>query len=437
MLQKNKHKNGLQPIYDAPNAMDHMESSSWRMVDRMPSLPILARAEQLMGSAEYDPILLLALCMDNDILLNHTCYGERMLQLLEPMLSESPGNRELLLHEVRRSVECPRGYVCLELLRRVVGLTLEPKAETQPKKDKLLESFIQDAAKKNRRKMIYPSLLQVVYKSGARKHFLADRWMDALHVEMQDLVVRCRSKEDERWMAELCHDVLGLNWKKQIFSKKGMKAGSGPMQVCVCVAELLSNFGQMFDKFLLLQVIEFPNALQRTLKLYVDWDKKLSDVRTRTNFLQNGDQESVVQRRADVEAIRKLALGTPAAVMRLLKAMGCSSSMHRNGNDVRVIVKEGTRPLTQGEQDWKISFHFIFQIVVSSAQFRLLYHHMAELIRTKLENLAAALRMVDASDNDKQMGMETDAMRDPLHGALVGMDMHPRQNVFQVLPISL
>lgn len=183
-----------------------------------------------------------------------------------------------------------------------------------------------------------------------------------------------------------------------------------------------------------MQVIEFPNALQRTLKLYVDWDKKLSDVRTRTNFLQTGDQESVVQRRADVEAIRKLALGTPAAVMRLLKAMGCSSSssMHGEGNDVRVIVKEGTRPLTQGEQDWKISFHFIFQIVVSSAQFRLVYHHMAELIRTTLENLAAALRLVDTPDKDRQMQMETDAMRDPLHGALVGMDMHPRQNVFQV-----
>lgn len=211
----------------------------------MPS-PVLARAEQLMGPAEYDPILLLTLCMDDDILLNHTCYGWRMLQLLEPMLSESPGSRELLLHEARRSVECPRGYVCLELLRRVVGLTREPKAETQPKKDQLLESFVQDAAKKDRRKMIYPSLLQVVYKSGARKHFLADRWMDALHAEMQDLVVRCRSKEDEEWMAELCQGVLGLNWKKQIFSRKGMRAGSGPMQVCV--AE--SHASQIFEKCL-------------------------------------------------------------------------------------------------------------------------------------------------------------------------------------------
>lgn len=38
------------------------------------------------------------------------------------------------------------------------------------------------------------TLLQVVYKSNARKHFLADKWMDALHAEMQDLLMRCRCK---------------------------------------------------------------------------------------------------------------------------------------------------------------------------------------------------------------------------------------------------
>lgn len=90
-----------------------------------------------------------------------------------------------------------------------------------------------------------------------------------------------------------------------------------------------------------------------------------------------------------------------------------------------------------GEQDWKISFHFIFQIVVSSAQFRLLYHRMAELIRASLGDLAVALSLADVpAGKQQQQQMETAAMQDPLYGALVGMDMHPRQNVFQARHLS-
>ena len=36
------------------------------------------------------------------------------------------------------------------------------------------DRFIHEVVKKERRRMVCPSLLQVVYKSGARKHFLAD-----------------------------------------------------------------------------------------------------------------------------------------------------------------------------------------------------------------------------------------------------------------------
>lgn len=205
-------------------------------------------------------------------------------------------------------------------------------------------------------------------------------------------------------MEQLCKKVLGIsNWKKSLFSKKGMRLGSGPMQV-----------------------IEFPNALQRTLKLYVDWDKKLSDVRSRTLFLDEAEN-SMMQRRSDVERIRQLAMGTPSAVTRLLKKLGCSIT-GSSSSSIRVVVKEGTRPLSVSQEDWKISFHFIFQITVSSTQFRLVYHHMAELIRSSLDNLAAALGLADGQIG----GYETAAMKDPLFGALVGMDLHPRQNVYQV-----
>ena len=216
-------------------------------------------------------------------------------------------------------------------------------------------------------------------------------------------------------MEQLCKKVLGIsNWKKSLFSKKGMRLGSGP-----------------------LQVIEFPNALQRTLKLYVDWDKKLSDVRSRTLFLDESEN-SMMQRRSDVERIRQLAMGTPSAVTRLLKKLGCSITGSGSSSIIiRVVVKEGTRPLSVSQEDWKISFHFIFQITVSSIQFRLVYHHMAELIRSSLDNLAAALGLADGQIG----GYETAAMKDPLFGALVGMDLHPRQNVYQVhmdiLPIPL
>lgn len=50
----------------------------------------------------------------------------------------------------------------MELLRRVVGLTREPNVESQSKKDKLLEAFVQGAVVGEGRRMVYPSLLQVV-----------------------------------------------------------------------------------------------------------------------------------------------------------------------------------------------------------------------------------------------------------------------------------
>lgn len=83
----------------------------------------------------------------------------------------------------------------------------------------------------------------------------------------------------------------------------------------------------------------------------MDWDKKLSDVRTRTSFLPgNQGEDNVLQRRYDVEKIRQLAMGTPAAVARLLRKLGCCCccSEQLPAQRVRVIVKEGTRPLTQG-----------------------------------------------------------------------------------------
>ena len=200
------------------------------------------------------------------------------------------------------------------------------------------------------------------FKSKARKHFLLDRWTDALQFELQEFAMPCRSKEDEGWMREVCTEVLHLSHDHfdKVHSKKKM--------------EIAPN-----------QLIEFPNFLQRTHKLYVDWDKKLSEVeKLGEGFLphrhsSNENEYGVVHRRANVERIRQLALQTPQAVLHLLKKMGCELQLppsaliccrddddveHSNCNEttVKVYVKEGTRPMTPDGKDWKISFHFVFQV---------------------------------------------------------------------------
>lgn len=95
--------------------------------------------------------------------------------------------------------------------------------------------------------------------------------------------------------------------------------------------------------------------------------------------------------------------------------------------------QEGTRFIPK-ENDHKISFHFVFQIVVSSVQFKLLYHHMADILQKECSSaVAAALNIAEAPEDEGQRcTLETEAMQDPLWGALVGMDMHPSRNVYQV-----
>lgn len=117
---------------------------------------LLARAEHLMAG-EYDPLLLLALAMDDDTLRTHTLYGARLLELLAPLL---PEHRQLLLAEARAMAEDPQGPLCKEVLRRVVGMTREPACDSNAKKDRLFEAFAEGPLKKEGRRMAYPTLLQ-------------------------------------------------------------------------------------------------------------------------------------------------------------------------------------------------------------------------------------------------------------------------------------
>jgi hypothetical protein len=183
---------------------------------------LLERAEQLMGPSMYDPVLLLTLAMDDHTLQTQTCYGRGLLRLLEPLL---PVHREELLLEARRAISCPEGSFCMEMLRRVAGMTKQPKASSNSKKDKLLEDFLQLAGENA--VIPCPSLLQMVYKSGARKHFLAERWVDTLHLEMQELA----TSDNAAWLQEAARELLQLKPKKKLL-------GGSPMQVVFTFAHL-------------------------------------------------------------------------------------------------------------------------------------------------------------------------------------------------------
>lgn len=110
------------------------------------------------------------------------------------------------------------------------------------------------------------------------------------------------------------------------------------------------------------QVIEFANTFQRIHKFYIDWDKKLSET-TLSSFQSSCTPESLCAQRAEVEAIRQAALQTPAALLRILHQLG-KDVFRIEESFATVLVKEGTRKVagTNGQNDWKISFHFVFQV---------------------------------------------------------------------------
>jgi hypothetical protein len=138
---------------------------------------------------------------------------------------------------------------------------------------------------------------------------------------------------------------------------------------------------------------QVPNPLQRTLKPYVDWDMKLSTVEESQFFESFAEidwiafkkQHEHVDSKYDdpgvpwrVNFVRHLGMCVPVVVGMMLKDMGCIDACA----DLCVLVKEGTLATVNkdGDGDWKISFHFIFQITVSLTQFKCLYEMITSYI---------------------------------------------------------
>lgn len=74
--------------------------------------PLLEQAAGLVDA--YDPLLLLTLAMDDETLRVQTCFGERLLQQLSPLLDR----RSQLLQEAREMLSSHDGWFCLEMMRR-------------------------------------------------------------------------------------------------------------------------------------------------------------------------------------------------------------------------------------------------------------------------------------------------------------------------------
>lgn len=171
-----------------------------------------------------------------------------------------------------------------------------------------------------------------------------------------------------------------------------------------------------------------------------------------------------------VEAVRQIALMTPSVICSMLASMGCigEDCAWGDGGDrsIHVLVKEGTRELVcDGASDWKISFHFVFQTLITLAQFRCLYELIVQSISSSHSNahLAYFLDLISIQEYEQRSpscnrdgafacGEEAKRCDDikvsALDGmlcknsggtgmareaALMGMDLHPRQNAYQGL----
>lgn len=149
-----------------------------------------------------------------------------------------------------------------------------------------------------------------------------------------------------------------------------------------------------------------------------------------------------------VQILREMAMRCPAIVCEILIEMGYIDAE----DDVQVVVVEATRlkkkerlPVKGDEAwrergDWKISIHFIFQVLLTRDQFRrvweALLHHLeeecpwyakcAELMATEKGNMGSPDVKLPANDS---MGK---------YMPLVGMDVHPYHNAEQglALPFS-
>jgi hypothetical protein len=163
-----------------------------------------------------------------------------------------------------------------------------------------------------------------------------------------------------------------------------------------------------------LSIMEVPNKIQGVGKFYIDWDMKME----RFGFLNGTPCDMVDQ-------ARELALQTPSKICKIFIDLGHIL----NDTVVQVIVKEGSRSKVGGTGIQKISFHFVFNLLGSSAQLQCLSAALFKYIEKHGGTLTNTLR-----DGNSVI---TDISQMNGYGSLIGIDMHPYSNPEQGLAMGL
>jgi hypothetical protein len=162
-----------------------------------------------------------------------------------------------------------------------------------------------------------------------------------------------------------------------------------------------------------LAIMEVPHTLQGTKKFYIDWDMK----QKRLVFLEG----TVLER---VQQARELALQVPAKVCEFFLKLGY---IERDAL-VQIVIKEGSRPMVDGLEIEKISFHFVFNLLGTSAQIKNIsdgfFQHLKEDAGTLSQILAngdVPIHEIDSTNG---------------YGCLVGVDLHAHSNPEQGLAMG-
>lgn len=462
------------------------------------ALKILSSPESGKSGLSNDPLTLLLLSMEPEVLDGQIAVGAHLLRTLSDggVRVDEPSVRRALVQEVRAHLLSSDEYWDdLDGWREV--LLLKCAGAVRGNKGDVMNALGERVEKKGPC-CFCPSLLQIVFdrregkQHSPRTHVILERWTQVIVYEREALFRRSHQS--------IVHDV-----PRQI-----VEVGSSSCFVScnACAFTFICVCNDWFHA-------QVPTDFS-VRKFYQDWDCSLSKVEA-SGFFDGLDDSLLSHAEFDasilhssassprdypwkVQVLRRIALDTPQTVCKMLARMKCFRSQE-DEDAMFVLVKEGTRRVVAvdkgqssagGGEDWKISFHFVFQVTVSHFQFKCLYEMITSLISsTSLDergsgccapDVAFALELIDERDYEQlcardakrlktgsegQAQLRADhhtrlknlAMRGSLAGALeaiqknwvtgtsskekgkgklnlgplVGMDLHPLQTEFQGL----
>lgn len=115
-----------------------------------------------------------------------------------------------------------------------------------------------------------------------------------------------------------------------------------------------------------LSIIEVPGIVQSTQKFYIDWDMQSDQFPCMLRACVDGilppvDQYNDMER---MMRIRRIALGTPSLVASSMVRLGIIQSI----DTLQVVIKEGSR-WNRKRCCYKISMHFVFQLIMTRDEF--------------------------------------------------------------------